>query len=164
MAEKKEIQEVLLTLLREKESDDEAADFIKKLMKVNESTESDSAENRGHLEELRELYTYVLFTIRTNPGAWYDKLEQGSREARRKTSFRKDFDGITEKRVTDETGDSKVFKRDYRGEFLPVGSDEQQLSDTAVLLKLVADEDYDTIERLGYKVNRRDAESYEGFK
>lgn len=155
-----ETREVLLSLLKEKGGDDEAIAFIEKLISVNETTVPQTVENQGHLQELWELYEEFLFCIRTNPGAWYEKLGGKSRKRRRKTSYRVGFDGITQKRVTDEKGETKVFKKEHRGEFMPVSSDKAQLNDTAVLLKLVASEDYATIESLGYKIKKRDTDQF----
>ena len=47
-----------------------------------------------------------------------------------------------------------MLKRDSKGEFMPVGSDEEQNEDTAVLLKLVADGRLDAIEKMGYKIKK----------
>ena len=156
MSESAEIQEVLLSLLGEKRDDEQAVSFIERLMRISSSTESDSEERRAHLRELNALYQRVLLCIKTNPGTWYEKLHRDIRKHRRRgATFLKGFDGITQKRVTDESGETRLFKRDPRGEYLPVSSDDKQLSDTALLLKLVAEEDYETIEKLGYKVKRR---------
>ena len=73
-------------------------------------------------------------------------------------NFMKAFDGTTAKTVVSAEGEKRSFKREPGGEFMPVVSDDDQLSDTAMLLQLVATEDYETIERLGYRVKRHGLE------
>ena len=160
MTKIKETRTVLLSLLSEKSDDESAVSFVERLVRVNESTEPDNNENRAHLQELRVLYSRALSWIKGHPEKWHDGLEAALQQPRKPTTYRKGFDGITERRVTDNEGDTQVFKKDAKGEFLPVSSDEDQLSDTALLLQLVADGDYDRIESLGYRIKRADTDRF----
>ncbi len=160
MTKIKETRTVLISLLGEKADDASAIAFVERLVRVNESTEPDDDEKRAHLQELRILYSRALAWIKGHPGGWRDSLESALQQPPKPTTYRKGFDGITERRVTDKKGDTQVFKRDPKGEFMPVSSDEDQMSDTATLLQLVADEDYDKIERLGYRIKRADTDRF----
>jgi len=172
---RREAEEVLFALLRNKEDAGQAEALIHRLIEVNDSTQADTIENLQHVLELRGLYREALTTITSFPDDWRPRLRMQfgdlrARASRRKRfeapraapkrlsdthTFMKAFDGTTAKTVVSAAGEKRSFKREPGGEFMPVVSDDDQLSDTAMLLQLVATEDYETIERLGYKVKRR---------